>query len=322
MQCFTNDLSLDGQFASPLEFRSAIEPLLALRMKDSCLRQNLFCSSLLSGRPVTTHHNFRQAVFALKDPNFRSLILNWITKQGPFWDDNRYFNPDDYFEFQATDVTDQGLGEAARRHIAGVDAATFSFTGSRLNFEKTPLQVQHGLAEAPIAWVEILNTWNIEELKTKIKDARPDPANWLETMDYVQHDFPELIFSRDPIIAQLKRHPFSKYLVQRIFELLRVLNTIATETNRKGGLTEKGGQLLAAHFVGEKAWFTDESSTNKHKFKKKLTFSDPETPENQLFCSWHGKIKAQQFRIHFAWPRPSGQTKIKVVYIGPKITKN
>lgn len=52
-----------------------------------------------------------------------------------------------------------------------------------------------------------------------------------------------------------------------------------------------------------------------------MTFSDPSPTGKKLFCPWHGKIKTPQFRIHFEWPRPAGQREIKVVYIGPKITK-
>jgi len=28
-----------------------------------------------------------------------------------------------------------------------------------------------------------------------------------------------------------------------------------------------------------------------------------------------------QFRIHFQWPKPKGQERLKIVYIGEKLTK-
>ncbi len=58
-----------------------------------------------------------------------------------------------------------------------------------------------------------------------------------------------------------------------------------------------------------------------HEIKKDMTFTDPEDAQKGLFCSWHGKIKTPQIRIHFEWLRPKGQRSIKVAYIGPKITK-
>ena len=321
MQWFVNDLSLDGQFATLDDFRDAIGPLLSLRMKEPYLRQHLYCSRTLSQRWVTYDHTFQQAVCVMADKDFKRLVLSWITKNGPFWDDERCYNPDDYFEFQTIDVTDQGLGEVARRCVAGMNAGTYSFTASRFDFEKSPLQVQQGLAEEPIGWLDIPNVWNIDGLKQEIENVRPEVQNWNETIDYVLHNYPGIVLSKKHIVAQLNPYPFSQYVATRIFELLRVLNTIVEETNDDGGLSDKGIQVLDNHFVGDKAWFTDESPTNKNQYQKELKFPDPEAPENQLFCSWHGKIKTPQFRIHFEWSRPPGQKKIKVVYIGPKITK-
>ncbi len=74
--------------------------------------------------------------------------------------------------------------------------------------------------------------------------------------------------------------------------------------------------------MGDEALFTDESETNKRDFARELTFSDPSDPAQDLFCPWHGKVKfGGQYRIHVEWPRPRGQARIKVVYIGPKIAK-
>ncbi len=322
MQWFINDLSLDGQFPTPYEFRTAIEPLLALRRNEKYLQDHLYCSWAIGDRPVTHNHSFKQAMYALSDKTFKHLVLKWITKRGPFWDNDRYANPDDYFEFQGIDVTDQGLGEAARRCIYGINAGTYSLTGSsRFDFETSPLKVQHGLSEKPIGWLDVDNLWDIDKLKVEIANARYEPQTWKEVIEYAQHDFPRLILASGPIAEQLKAHPFSQYLASRISQLLGILDSIAEETDEDGSLSDLGIQLRDNHFVGEKAWFTDESANNKNRFKNELTFPDPAAPGDQLFCSWHGKIKTPQFRIHFEWPPPKGQRKIKVVYIGPKITK-
>ena len=104
--------------------------------------------------------------------------------------------------------------------------------------------------------------------------------------------------------------PFSSLVTKRIFELLDVLNCIVNETDGSGGVSEAGLQILNDHFVGEKAWFTDESDTNKRAFKYAMTFPDMNNPDGEkLFCPWHGKIKTPQIRIHFEWPRPKGQKR-------------
>jgi hypothetical protein len=100
---------------------------------------------------------------------------------------------------------------------------------------------------------------------------------------------------------------FIKGIAERILDLLSILQAIAQETNPDSSLTESGMNLLQQHFVGEKAAFSDESDSNKNAFRNALTFVDPSDPSRPLFCPWHGKVKNQQFRIHFEWKRPTGQ---------------
>ena len=45
-----------------------------------------------------------------------------------------------------------------------------------------------------------------------------------------------------------------------------------------------GNELYNKHFVGEKAWFTDESKKNKDNFRKEMTFPDPEDTSQKIFC--------------------------------------
>jgi len=146
------------------------------------------------------------------------------------------------------------------------------------------------------------------------------PQNWAETMKAAGHKFGSLVLASD-IVGQLQPSPFKDSTSTRILELLSVLQATALETNNDSSLTERGRALLQQHFVGERAWFTDESESNKRSFHDELTFADPIGSGNLLFCPWHGKISIDYFRIHFEWPRPKSQRVIKVVYIGPKITK-
>ncbi len=132
---------------------------------------------------------------------------------------------------------------------------------------------------------------------------------------------PELVIA-SAIESHLKRRPFHSAVCRRIFELLGVLREIVLETRDDSSLTPAGVALVQKHFVGDKAWFTDESDRNKARYRDDLTFADPENTGRSIFCPFHGKIKIEQFRIHFEWPRPLGQKQVKVVYIGPKITRD
>jgi hypothetical protein len=283
------------------------------------VRNQLYCSRLLHSRQITPTMDFRQAVRATRDHNFNQLVLAWINKTGPFWDDDRQYNPDDYFEYQSHDVTDQGLGEASRRELAGINAGVFSFQGSPLQFTTDSLAVQQGLSEEPINFIDITNCWTTDQLIQSIQNSKTYYC-WQDVRAEIKLRFEGLIIS-DNVMDSLLSTPFSQQVMKRIFELLHVLDQIVMQSDANGQLSESGMNLLQEHFIGEKAWFTSESETNKQNFRREMTFSDPVDTSEKIFCHWHGKIKIFQIRIHFQWPRPMGQSKIKVVYIGPKITK-
>lgn len=317
MEWHINDLSLSGQFSSPQDFRAAIEPLIQLRLRRPELRRRIYCSRALCTRPVTTAQSLQHAILATRDRDYIRLALTWLANSGPFWDDERTPNPDDLFYYDREDVTNQGLGEAARRKMFAVQSNVFSFLDAARRFAQTPLSVMHGLLDEPIGWVEIDNVWAVDELEA---GAEAEPQSWKAMMELAQRRMDRLVFARD-ILSQLRPTPFYGGISERVLELLSVLQTIVLETNDDSSLTERGMEAYQCHFVGEKAWFSDESGSNKRRFKDELTFEDPSMQGRNLFCPWHGKVKVGQFRIHFEWPRPVGQKGIKVVYIGSKITK-
>lgn len=319
MEWHINDLSLVGNFSSSEVFIQAVNGLLEVRSKNPLLKAKLYCSKSLHVCEVIQNITFSQAVYSTNDQKTIRLVLAWVTKSGPFWDDSRQENQDDYFEYCTYDVTDQGLGEAARRKLAGTDAHTFSFKGFLMNFEKEKLAVQHGLTEQPIGFIEIHNFWDLNQILELLEHEKTYSC-WQDVYNEVLNRFEGLIFL-DDVIEKLKPFPFSTQVAKRIFELLDVLNTLYLESDDTGKLSQHGLDILNTYFVGEKAWFTDESATNKVNFKYEMSFSDPENINSKIFCPWHGKIKSPQIRIHFQWPRPEGQKKIKVLYIGPKITK-
>lgn len=318
MEWHINDLSVSGQFSTPADLKSALEPFLILRVNRPDLRNRIFCSRQLYLRPATATENLVRAINAINDKNFRDLAVRWIANAGPFWDDDRAANPDDLFYFGELDVTDQGLGEAARRALLEVDARTFSFPGSGEHICTTPLSVSHGLLEAVIDIVSLHNTTSIEEI---LRVREPAPKSWNALLTVLERDLTGLIFSKE-LMEQLNPYPFHSGVARRTAELLAILNEIVSHTDTDGAVDHRGQELLQMHFVGDKCAFTDESDTNKRDFKTEMTFHDPLKRDTALFCPWHGKIKMQQFRVHFEWPRPKAQKQIKVVYVGPKITKH
>lgn len=317
MTWYVNDLSLCGQYGDATAFLADLKSLMQARKRLPVLGQKMFCSRELHTRPVTKNMDFREAVKSQPNNVPVQLVLAWLTKFGPFWEDTREFNEDDYFELGGVDVTDLGVGEAARNQIAGRQASCFSFAGG--GFDYTPISVQHGLIEQPLGTNHIPNIWDLNTLCQIAQATVPAPENWVQMLSQAQGRFDNLLFSPDAIDS-LKKEPFSSYVVERVFALLAVLQEFVSCLNEDGSHSDRNHELIAQHFSGVKAWFTDESETNKRDFNDKMSFPDPDNEGEHIFCSWHGKIKSPQYRIHFEWPLP-GRSKFRIFYIGPKITK-
>lgn len=126
-------------------------------------------------------------------------------------------------------------------------------------------------------------------------------------------------FANDAFVP-LRGHPFVHGAAERIQILHDTLNRFRGCFDDNGNRTPEGNRIYTDHFTGEKGWFSDSSATEKTEFESELTFAHPSEPGEYLFCSWHGKVKTPQFRIHFSWP-VSASTPLYIVYVGPKITK-
>jgi hypothetical protein len=315
MEWHINDLSLFGQFPNSEAFRAELIPILQLRAKRADLRPRIFCSRTLVTRRVTASAlNLQQAVLAVRDPNYTKSVLAWMSSAGPFCDDNRAANSEDLFYFENEDVTEQGLGEAARRLLLGVEAHAYSFSGPAVRFQRSPLVVQC-LGDPQ----EILNIWEASAIEAAVCRVRPE--SWPSLLDLAAQRLPNLILA-DTILKQVRSSPFNFRQAEKVFELLSILDQIASETLSDSSVTKRGMEIIRQFFQGANPYFTDESTSNKREFAKDLEFPDPSNSSQSLFCPWHGKISLGFFRLHFEWPRPRGQRQIKVTYIGPKITKH
>jgi hypothetical protein len=318
MAWYVNDLSLCGQYPSATEFLKDLQVLMGLRQQMPLLAQQLFCSKGLDTKVVSSGVDFRRAVQSSGDKNFISLVLSWLTKYGPFWDDVRQSNPDDYFEHKGINVTDQGLGEAARRELVGIKSSSFSFRDA--GFDYSPLGVMQGLPEEPITTVYIENIWQFDRLRDGVLNSVPLPVNWRQMVETASAKFDMLTFS-PACINSLESEPFSMHVVRRVFDLLEMLQEFMNSRDKSGRYSDRTKEIISQYFSGEDAWFSDESVSNKRNFADQLEFPDFEKPGNKVSCTWHGKINTPKYRIHFEWPAES-QSKIRIFYIGPKITKH
>jgi hypothetical protein len=168
-----------------------------------------------------------------------------------------------------------------------------------------------------------------ESAEAALKNANPQakightifPQTWDAFLEAIRESYQYLKFSPD-IEKHLQQETYTVALGSKIAERLSVLNSLAEYTDEStGAFTPEGLRLYQDQCVGRTGNFSDESDTNKRTRIDEMRFTDSEDPHQKLDCTWHGKIDLNNFRVHYEWPRPTGQRHVKIGYIGTKITK-
>ena len=279
------------------------------------------------GRAIYCHHKFvncqvtgtarmQQAVSRMP-LNEQRAILSWLSKHGPFWDDDRQHSSDDLYEYNGGIVTDTAVGETAHYVLNGIDRSLISMNPSHFNLN--PIVVDHVIDDTTRENVGVKNYWEPTTFESVLTDAPPVISSWAALSKHSRERFDKLIFTQDTF-KPLHGEPFRQAVAERIIFLLEVLQRLKLCFDKNGARTAKGEHLYQSCFIGHKPLFTDSSDPEKRDFKKELTFPHPNDPDTTLFCSWHGKINSPKYRIHFSWP-VTATTDTYVVYVGPKITK-
>ena len=321
MRCYLNDTSLQGQFKDQSTFEKSLREMLDARRSNDQLNRMFFTTRSVGSRIVLGEITFKRAMQTTSDVELKRRVLAWLDKNGPFIEDDSLLEEDNFFECLGENVTDAGLGEAARRIKSGDPATSFSFAGGTPNFAVSPLQVEHGLPEDRLGSYAITNHWSVVDLLGALVDEMALPTTWRMLVEYSRAKFPHLILPNAIFEnAQLSREPFNAAIRDRTLVLLGYLNRYVADRNEDGAEGPDARVVLQEVFVGEKAPFTGESPTNRIVFKKEMTFPDPDG-HGEIFAHWHGKINQKVFRLHFEWPIPVKQRRLKVLYLGPKITK-
>ena len=127
-----NDLSLHGQFSDVQSFHDAVGRIMEMRQIASRYGREVHCHRNIPNARATHGLTVLQATqgFALAE---RRVILAWLTKLGPFWDDSRAHSADDYLASGETIVTDTAVGEAAGSRISWCRSASRQYHALRLD---------------------------------------------------------------------------------------------------------------------------------------------------------------------------------------------
>ena len=316
MELFFNDLSIHGQFHDLKIFRSAVERVMNIRNIIKRSGRELYCHRKVASMQVTRDKKMQQAVQYLSRDQRRAW-MQWITRHGPFWEDDRQHGESDYMACKNDIVTETGLGEAAWHLFYKIDCGTVSMSLSSWLSEFLTVDWHEN---RDVKSIDVPNYWDAETLTKVLETASNKPLqSWEELEKTAKNHCPELTFSPESF-GPLHGQPFVKSGAYQLLKRLVILQEFKNCFDENGKRTPQGQEIYQKHFTGGKnAWFSDSSDTEKTKFKEKLTFSHLLNVANP-FCPWHGKVKTSQLRIHFSWPIQAGKP-LYIAYVGPKITK-
>jgi hypothetical protein len=310
-----NDLSIDGQFSDIITFRHAIEKVMEMRRAARQYGSEILCHRNVLSAQVTYNLKMQQVIqsFSIAE---KQAFLQWVTRSGPFWDEERLHSSDEYLNHDGNIVTDSALAEAAICCHNGLNRQLVSLTPSSWEFSPIPVEwVQDASASHNF---DVFNHWDQDTFEAALSSVPTPIHSWHQLEQTCIVRCPALTFAPD-CFAPLDGQPFVVSAAERIRVLLDTLECFRRCIDSEGRRTPEGQYIIEQHFSGEKAWFSDSSDTEKRDFKKELNFNKTGSGES-LSCTWHGKVKTPQLRIHFSWPVNANEV-LYVAYVGPKITK-
>ncbi|MGE4668641.1 hypothetical protein [Yersinia enterocolitica] len=307
---------MSNQFNNSNDFINHLIFLMKLRKENGNFGDRFICPRGMSEKIVCNGRTLRQTILDYNNRDLKNKVLDWLDKAGPFLE----YDDEDYgrilCEFNGELIEGCVIENVACKTYKREEAKTYSFDKSNPDFSYAPLIVNY-TDNISSGDLHIDNIWSEEQITTIANAWVRIPESWSELMKYLKDTFESLKFN-DDIITYLSRHPFSVVISDRIIVLMKILNDYVNSHDENKIRTALTNELIRDFFSGEKAPFTDESDTNKKDFKKEMTF---DINGESKCCSWHGKVKHQEFRIHFQYPFSARMDKLVVVYIGPKITK-
>ena len=318
MELLANELSIHGQFYDLGAFRSALMRVMGIRRTAQRYGRELHCHRKILNAQVTQSMSLPQVIQSWTMDE-RQSVMQWLTRHGPFWEDERRHGPDEYLECNGDVVTDTAVGEAAVRCLDKIETSLVSLTPSSWAFSPAIVRWKSDNDEE-VERVNIPNYWDAATLEIDLRTASPQITSWETLENMSKARCTQLTFSSD-CFDPLKGYPLVPKAAQDILSRLETLNQFKGYFDAAGQRTPEGHSLYQKHFTGGRAWFSDSSDTEKNNFQTEMTFPHPALSGESLFCPWHGKVNYTiPIRIHFSWP-VTRVDPLYVVYVGPKITR-
>ncbi len=312
MEFFFNELSIHDQFHSKEDFKAAIKQFREYRETIKNAGFIMYIHRGILERPVLGN-NFRKEIQACFDQQQVRTLMNWFNKAGSFLPDESYADVTDRFICHhpvnlgggSTDITDSAMAECAFRCIVDEEASSISLKQSE--FAWSPIQVS---LEGSDTGTTFENFYSPPSLTNRVVRLRPAVSSW----DMLLNRIDQLsgVTVEPYVLKRLRVNAFAQNVAEGLYVCAEALSEMATASS-----LDQFNELFTKYATGRKARFSDSSTSEKDDFEGALSF---EVDGEQRICPYHGKVKIQQYRIHLV-DRPSYGNSIRIVYIGPKLTK-
>jgi len=313
-----NELSIHGQFDRH-QFLDLVDTLLRCRELVRSFGSALRCRRELLERPVVGEVPFRELLQQMPPQDVRKrLLLSWLSREGPFVEDDRLHSLDVYFECLSDVVTDSTVAELAHRQLHFPETAPAAVSARPSCMVMDPLTIDLHDDSGRVTPIALRNHTDASMLEAWLKLQERPMQSWADLETRALRECPSLYFARTaftPLVAQ----PFFANAANNFLDLLRVLHRLKCCT-LPSGRSPEGQEIYRQFFAKKNAWFTDSSDAEKVDFRGELTFPHPEKDGESLFCPWHGKVQTPQMRIHYSH-EISAEKALYIVYVGPKLTK-
>ena len=222
MELLTNDLSIHGQFYDVSTFDTALNRVMDIRKTAQRYGRELYCHRNFANVQVNPQMRLPQAIQNLARDKQRS-VMQWITRRGPFWEDERLHGEDDWLEWKGNVVTDTAVGEAAYRCLNSTETSLVSLIPSSWDF--SPAVVKWRKSDEEAQTVEVVNYRNANVLETALHAAPAQITSWEMVADMARARCLQLAFSSD-CFDPLQGYPLVLKAAQDILSRLETLDQL------------------------------------------------------------------------------------------------
>ena len=186
MDFIVNDLSFHGQFFNITTFLQSLGRVLRMRTIARRFGRELYCHRNIASTCVMTNMTLQQAIQRLSKDE-RRAIMGWLTKTGPFWEEERRHSQDEYLECKGEVVTDTAVGEAAycclnlsERHLVSLVPSSWDFSPVEVKWYRDNSDVREVLQSlitvTPPNWETYSDLLQLPSNRGKIWNNLQDPA--------------------------------------------------------------------------------------------------------------------------------------------------